>query len=110
MKRFGMLAVLVAAVWFGLAAAALVALARHRGAAMGRRVPGGILVGDPASYDRWSYRLLFGPLFGPIAASIAAAASDDRRVLEVGCGPGQLSIRMARDHGLEVTGLDLDPA
>jgi SAM-dependent methyltransferase len=30
-------------------------------------------------------------------------------VLEVGCGPG-LSIRLAGRHGLEVTGLDLDPA
>jgi ubiquinone/menaquinone biosynthesis C-methylase UbiE len=30
--------------------------------------------------------------------------------LEVGCGPGHLSIRLAREHALDVTGLDLDPA
>jgi ubiquinone/menaquinone biosynthesis C-methylase UbiE len=31
-------------------------------------------------------------------------------VLEEGCGPGRLSILLARRHGLDVTGLDLDPA
>ena len=28
----------------------------------------------------------------------------------MGCGPGQLANRLARDHPHEVTGLDLDPA
>jgi ubiquinone/menaquinone biosynthesis C-methylase UbiE len=31
-------------------------------------------------------------------------------VLEVGCGPGHLSTRLARQHRLDVTGVDLDPA
>jgi SAM-dependent methyltransferase len=92
------------------AAAAAVAVARHgRHAAGGHRVAGGTLVGDAGLYDAMS-RLLLGPLVGRIAADVAAAAPDGGRVLEVGCGPGHLSIRLARRHGLEVTGLDLDPA
>jgi SAM-dependent methyltransferase len=90
------------------AAAATVAVKRHGG--WGRRVPGGILIGNTAAYDALSHRLLLGSLFGPIAADVAAVALDGARVLEVGCGPGHLSIRLARQHGLEVTGLDLDPA
>jgi SAM-dependent methyltransferase len=91
------------------AAAAALAVVRHRRRATGRRVPGGILVGDTVTYDAFS-RLLLGPLVRRIAADIAAVAPDGARVLEVGCGPGRLSIQLARRHGLEVTGLDLDPA
>jgi SAM-dependent methyltransferase len=96
-------------VLFG-AAAAGVAVVRHgRGTAMGRRVPGGILIRDAAVYDTLS-RFLLGPFVGRIAADVAAVAPDGAKVLEVGCGPGHLSIRLAGRHGLEVTGLDLDPA
>jgi SAM-dependent methyltransferase len=92
------------------AAAAAVAVVRHgRGAARGRRVPGGILIGDAVVYDTLSW-LLLGPFVGRIAADIAATAPDGARVLGVGCGPGHLSIRLARQHGLQVTGVDLDPA
>jgi SAM-dependent methyltransferase len=91
-------------------AAAVVAVVRHaRGGAAGHRAPGGILIGDAGAYDILS-RLLLGPLYGRIAANVAAAAPHGARVLEVGCGPGHLSIRLARQHGLDVSAVDLDPA
>ncbi|HEV8274489.1 MAG TPA: class I SAM-dependent methyltransferase [Streptosporangiaceae bacterium] len=93
----------------GAAAAAGTVAARHARRAMGRRAPGGILIRDAALYDAMSHRLLLGSLFERIAANVAAAAPEGARVLEVGCGPGRLSILLARRHGLDVTGLDLDP-
>jgi SAM-dependent methyltransferase len=81
----------------------------RRGHGASRSVPGGILIGDASSYDRLG-RILMGGLFRGIAADVAAVAPPGGTLLEVGCGPGHLSVRLARAHGLEVTGLDLDPA
>ena len=72
-------------------------------------MPGGIVIGDAALYDAISHRMLLGPLFDRVAADLAAVAPQRGGVLEVGCGPGRLSVALAA-RGLEVTGLDLDPA
>jgi SAM-dependent methyltransferase len=80
-----------------------------RGHALGRHVPGGILIANVGAYDQLT-RILLGSLFRSIAADTAVSAPPGTRVLEVGCGPGHLATRLARDHGLEVTGLDLDAA
>ncbi|MFL6184509.1 MAG: class I SAM-dependent methyltransferase [Actinomycetes bacterium] len=93
----------------GMVAGAVAVLRHGHRAARGRQVPGGILIGDAVVYDTLS-RLLLGSLVRRIAGDVAAVAPAGARVLEVGCGPGQLSVRLARQHGLEVTGLDLDPA
>jgi SAM-dependent methyltransferase len=93
----------------GGAAAATVAVLRHdRHATRGHTVAGGILIGHAGVYDTLT-RLLLRPLYRRIAADVAASAPDGAQILEVGCGPGHLSIRLAR-HGFAVTGLDLDPA
>jgi SAM-dependent methyltransferase len=92
------------------AVVAAFAIVRHvRGASGGRAIPGGIVIGDAAVYDAAS-RLALGPFFRRIADDVAAVAPEDSRVLEIGCGPGHLSIMLASRHGLDVTGLDLDPA
>lgn len=89
--------------------AAAVGLARHLcGTASGRREPGGTVIADAAVYDVVTGFAL-RPFFERVADDVAAAASDAARVLEIGCGPGRLSTRLARG-GLTVTGLDLDPA
>jgi SAM-dependent methyltransferase len=93
----------------GAAAAAVAVMRRGRHATRGHTVAGGILIGQAGVYDILS-RLLLGPLVKRIAADVAAVAPAGGQILEVGCGPGLLSLRLARQHGFEVTGLDLDPA
>jgi SAM-dependent methyltransferase len=93
----------------GGAAEAIAVLRHGRRATRRHRVPGGILIGDAVVYDALS-RLLLGSLVERIAADTATVAPDGARVLEVGCGPGHLSTRLAHHHGFDVTGLDLDPA
>ena len=79
-RRFALLLAAAAAV-------AAVAVVRHgRGAARGRRVPGGILIGDAAAYDTLS-RFLLSRFVGRIAADVAAVAPDGAGALEVGAGP-----------------------
>ncbi|HET9722783.1 MAG TPA: class I SAM-dependent methyltransferase [Actinomycetota bacterium] len=92
-----------------VASVAAVVAARHlRGDALGRRAPGGILIADAVVYDVLT-ALALGPFYAGVADHVAALAPAGARVLEIGCGPGNLSTRLAR-HGLEVTGLDLDSA
>jgi SAM-dependent methyltransferase len=92
-----------------VASVAAFVVARHlRGAPFGRRVPGGILIADEVVYDVLT-GLALGPFYAGVADHVAELAPEGARVLEIGCGPGNLSIRLAR-HGLEVTGLDLDRA
>jgi SAM-dependent methyltransferase len=93
----------------GAAVAAVAVMRRGRHATQGHRVAGGILIGNAGVYDALS-RLLLGSLHGRIAADVAAVVPDGAQILEVGCGPGLLSLRLGRHHGFEVTGLDLDPA
>ncbi len=52
---------------------------------------------------------LLGSFYDLIAADIAATAPSGASVLDVGCGPGHLTRRLAA-LGLDVTGVDLDPA
>jgi SAM-dependent methyltransferase len=93
-----------------VAAGATAAVVNHRlGFGASRQVPGGVLIGNATAYERFSDRLMGGFLDG-VAADVAAVAPAAARVLELGCGPGHLAIRLSRDHGLNVTGLDLDPA
>src|SRR6266545_3283680 len=103
MSRRGVLAILV-----GTVAAAVAALRLAHAPRLGRDVPGGTLIDNAGVYDTLT-GLLLGPLYDSIAADIAARAATGARILEVGCGPGHLSTRLAR-RGVAVMGVDLDPA
>ena len=92
-----------------VAACVAFGIIRHGRRSMGKMVPGGILVSDTALYDALAHRLLLRSLFDGVAADIARVASEGARVLEVGCGPGRLSMLLAHRYRLNVTGLDLDP-
>ena len=91
-----------------VAAVAGVAVMVHRhGHDLGHPVAGGVLVGNARSYDRIT-GLLLGGFYDGVAADIAAAAASGAAVLDVGCGPGHLTRRLAA-LGIEATGIDLDP-
>lgn len=109
MGALGRIGLLVA----GGAVAVWVARHRHhRGGSRrprGHRPPGDVLIDDARVYDRIA-RLLFAPFVTGVAADVAAAAPQDARVLDVGCGPGHLSCALAGRYGFDVTGVDLDPA
>jgi hypothetical protein len=90
------------AIPLGAAGAAVIVERHGRGAASGRSEPGGVLMGDAVGYDALS-RLILGSFYRSIAADVAQAAPNGARVLEVGCGPGHLSTRLARQHGLDMT-------
>jgi SAM-dependent methyltransferase len=106
MPKPGFRGIVIAALIVGGAAALVRGRAR---VATGHAVSGGVLMGNAARYDRLSH-LLLSHMFRGIAADIAASTPPGGRILEVGCGPGLLSARLAQTHGLEVIGLDLDPA
>jgi SAM-dependent methyltransferase len=57
---------------------------------------------------RAAYRYAEGP-DAPQLAFEAVAEATPRRVLEVGCGPGELSARVAAELGAEVVALDISP-
>ena len=104
MKRITKIAAITAAV-----AAAGAAVVSHRPhGSLGHAVAGGILVGDASAYDRTT-GLLLGTLYDGIARDIGGTLFLGAKVLDVGCGPGHLTRRLAA-RGFDVTGVDLDPA
>ena len=64
----------------------------------------------PASYDL-AARLLFRDRYAAIATAIAAEVAAGNRLLDVGCGPGEvLSTLATLAPDIETTGLDIDAA
>lgn len=67
---------------------------------------GGLLVPHAGAYAALTSVLLRG-FYARVAADVAASAPRGARILEVGCGPGHLALRLA-DRGFDVTAVDLD--
>jgi len=67
-----------------------------------------ILEGRPKSYDRWMDRVSRGRV-REIKEAVAAEIKPGDRVLEIGCGTGELSSMMIA-RGAAVDGFDLNPA
>ncbi|MDR2827542.1 MAG: methyltransferase domain-containing protein [Candidatus Adiutrix intracellularis] len=65
-----------------------------------------------ASYNRHKENSLIGQHNQMVLARVAerCGLNQDSRILDIGCGPGQLSIDLAVLTGAAVTGLDLAPA
>ena len=92
-------------------AAAAVVLGRHGGIGHGRaghHVAGGTVMDDVSLYDR-SGRLLLGGFTRSVARDVARDLPAGARILDVGCGPGQLAFELADRYAFDVTGVDLDP-
>ena len=72
--------------------------------------PGGasILIEGVGVYDAVFTKLLAG-FYREVAEEALEMAGPGARVLDIGCGPGQLAVELAQ-RGLRVTATDLDPA
>ncbi len=66
-----------------------------------------ILEGRPRSYDKVMNMASSGRVL-QIKQSVAARVPAGARVLEIGCGTGELAV-MCLSHGAMVDGFDLDP-
>lgn len=69
----------------------------------------GVGVTNLAAYDRAFSRMLYDGLYTKVALEVVEVRSAGR-VLDVGCGPGRLDVRLCvMAPSLEVTGVDIDP-
>jgi SAM-dependent methyltransferase len=65
---------------------------------------------NAAGYDVAS-RVFLGPVYARLAAAIDDLAPRGAGVLDLGCGPGHLTVRLGRRRpDLRITGADVDPA
>lgn len=94
------------------AAIAAVAAGRHfRGTAGAHGSRAGTLMGDAATYDTVTrLALQTQVVLQGRRRRCRGRGSAGGRLLEIRFGPGHLSARMTREHGVNVTGVALDPA